>query len=52
MITPFCYHNEKANLWPHLDKFGKGLVDKDEGDEKGEDFLCETGDKANKDAPL
>ncbi len=41
-----------CDLWPHLDQFGKGLIDENEGDEEGEDLLSETGDKANQDASL
>lgn len=41
-----------CDLWPHLDQFGKGLVDENEGNEEGEDLLSETGDKANQDASL
>lgn len=36
----------------HLDQFGEGLVDEDEGDEEGEDLLSETGHETNQDASL
>ena len=41
-----------CDLWPHLDQFGEGLVDEDEGDEEGEDLLSETGHETNQDASL
>lgn len=41
-----------VDLCPHLDQFGEGLVDENEGDKEGEDLLSETGDKANQDASL
>lgn len=41
-----------SDLWPYLDQFGKGLVDENEGNEEGEDLLCEAGNKANQYASL
>lgn len=34
----------------HPAKFGKGLVDEDEGDEDGEDLLSEAGNEADQEA--
>ena len=36
----------------HLGQLGEGLVDEDEGDEEGEDLLCEAGDEAHQEAAL
>lgn len=36
-----------VGLWPHLDQFGEGLVDENEGNEEGENLLCEAGDESN-----
>lgn len=41
-----------AGFWTHLDQFGEGLIDEDEGDEKGEDLLSEARNKTNQDASL
>lgn len=36
----------------YLGKLGKGLVDEDEGDEKGEDLLGEAGNETHQEASL
>lgn len=41
-----------AGSWTDLDQLGEGLVDEDEGDEKGEDLLSEARNKPNQDASL
>jgi len=44
-----CVHLKACT---YLDQLGKGLIDKNERDQNGEDLLGEARDETNKEAPL